>query len=151
MFYPTYTWQELNWNPAYTHTDFFDFCSNVTNIDAPANVTAVDSALAKYSGGKPWINLGNYAEYVKRVIVPLCEDGDINSSHPGCFSTQNVTHWVQTAIDENRSYLYTSNLPLLPRTCRKQRTDNLDSLRRIRRLSGCATNWPIFDFQSCTG
>jgi hypothetical protein len=108
MFYPTSTWQELNAFPTKTAPDFFDFCSNVTDIDSPANITAVDSALAKYSGGKAWTNLGNYAAYVKRVIVPLCEDGDINSSHPGCFSTQNVTHWKATDIDENRSYLYTS-------------------------------------------
>ena len=90
MFYPTNTWQELNWNPAYGSSDFFTFCSNVTNLDAPENITSVDYTLAKYTGGEPWKNLGNYANYVKQAIVPLCESGDINSS--ACFSTQNGTY-----------------------------------------------------------
>ena len=87
MNYPTYTWQELNWYPAYDHEDIFQFFSNVTNLDAPENITAVDYALANYTNGEPWTNLGNYANYVKEVIVPICESGDINSVE--CFGTQN--------------------------------------------------------------
>ncbi|KAL8748066.1 MAG: hypothetical protein Q9190_000151 [Brigantiaea leucoxantha] len=87
MNYPTETWQELNWYPAYDHEDIFQFFSNVTNLDAPENITAVDYALANYTNGEPWTNLGNYANYVKQVIVPLCESGDINNSQ--CFGTQN--------------------------------------------------------------
>lgn len=87
MNYPTNTWQELNWYPAYGSNDFFDFCSNVTNTKAPENVTSIDYALADYTNGEPWTNLGNYANYVKEVLVPLCADGDINNS--ACFGTQN--------------------------------------------------------------
>jgi hypothetical protein len=87
--YPTNTWQELNWYPAYTTDDFFNFCGNVTNIFAPESVTSVDYALSKYTDGEPWTNLGNYANYVKNVLLPLCDGVDINSS--ACFSTQNGT------------------------------------------------------------
>ena len=130
MFYPTNTWQELNWNPAYGSSDFFAFCSNVTNMNAPENITSVDHVLAQYTDGESWTNLGNYANYVKQVIVPICESGDINSS--ACFGTQNgsshslkpypiddiplairanehtASFWAAVANDENRSYLYSS-------------------------------------------
>lgn len=89
MNYPTSTWQELNWSPLYTANDFWEFCGNVTNIDAPANVTAVDNALAKYTGGEPWTNLGNYAEYFKENFLPLCPSGNYDSTERGCFGTQN--------------------------------------------------------------
>jgi len=84
--YPTSTWQELNWYPAYSENDFFDFCANITNINAPANIIAVDSALVNYSNGDPWTNLGNYANNIKQVILPFCPGGDYNG--PECFGTQ---------------------------------------------------------------
>jgi len=87
MNYPTNTWQELNWNPAYGSNDFWDFCNNVTNIDAPEEITRVDKELAEYTNGEAWTNLGNYAEYVKRTLVSTCEGGDVNSVT--CFGTQN--------------------------------------------------------------
>lgn len=89
MNYPTNTWQELNWNLTYGAEDFFYFCRNVTNIKSPANVTAVDYILANYTSGEPWTNLGNYAEYVKNIVNPLCPDGDYNNIE--CFGTQNRT------------------------------------------------------------
>ncbi|TVY92702.1 putative extracellular serine carboxypeptidase [Lachnellula willkommii] len=89
MNYPTSTWQELNWNPAYSADDFWNFCSNVTNIDAPAEITAVDTVLSNYSNGQPWTGLGNYANYFKEVVLPGCESGDVNSPLNGCFGTQN--------------------------------------------------------------
>jgi hypothetical protein len=97
MFYPGNTWQELNWNPAAGSDDFWYFCQNVTNLDAPENVTSVDYSLANYTNNEPWTNLGNYANYIKLYLLPLCEDGDYNSS--ACFGTQNrrlnrtVTEW----------------------------------------------------------
>jgi hypothetical protein len=84
--YPTNTWQELNWYPAYSGNDFFEFCSNVTNINTPANITAIDSTLAKYSDEDLWTNLGNYANYIKQAILPLCPNADYDS--PECFGTQ---------------------------------------------------------------
>jgi hypothetical protein len=87
MNYPTNTWQELNWDPNQGSEDFFNFCRNVTNIDAPANITAVDNILANYTNGEPWTNLGNYAAYVKRVLLPLCPSGDFDNT--SCFGTQN--------------------------------------------------------------
>lgn len=92
MNYPTGTWQELNWFPAYSSDDFWNFCSNVTNSNAPENITAVDKKLAKYTHGEAWTNLGNYANYIKEVIVPLCPSGDIDNT--SCFGTQNglVSH-----------------------------------------------------------
>lgn len=83
--YPTPTWQELSW--INQKTQFWSFCGNVTNIDAPEEVTAVDEQLAKYTDGEPWENLGNYAKYVKEVILPTCESGDYASGE--CFGQGN--------------------------------------------------------------
>lgn len=107
MNYPTNTWQELNWNPAYGYTDFFDFCRNVTNADASPSTTAIDTALSRYSGGKPWTNLGNYAAYVKRVIVV---DGCTSAGHTVefCYNTQNQTLYADTTNGGGRSYLYST-------------------------------------------
>ncbi|KAL9096942.1 MAG: hypothetical protein Q9165_000906 [Trypethelium subeluteriae] len=89
MNYPTNTWQELNWSPLYGSNDFWNFCNNVSDINAPANITAVDNQLAKYTNGQPWTNLGNYANYVKQIVLPYCTSGDYDSTSDTCFSTQN--------------------------------------------------------------
>ncbi|KAI1346399.1 peptidase S28 [Xylaria sp. FL0043] len=106
FYYPSNTWQEINWNPNFDHLDFFYFCNNVTDINAAPSTTAVDQALAKYTGGQAWKNLGNYAAYIKRVILPLCESGDYDS--PECFGTQHPDWWANTTSGAERSYLYTT-------------------------------------------
>ncbi|KAI4247810.1 MAG: hypothetical protein LQ352_006090 [Teloschistes flavicans] len=106
MNYPTNTWQELNWNSSYGSQDFFHFCSNVTNLDAPANITAVDTLLSNYSDGQPWTNLGNYAHYVKQTLLPLCDGVPIDST--ACFGTQNQTFYADTTNSAARSYLYST-------------------------------------------
>lgn len=100
------TWQELNWNPLTSSNDFWDFCSNVTNIDAPKTITDIDYVLSKYTGGEPWTNLGNYAAYIKRVLIPRCDGAPIDSI--SCFSTQNETYYADISNGGGRSYLYTS-------------------------------------------
>jgi hypothetical protein len=104
--YPTYTWQEINWNPDYGHIDFFDFCRNVTDVTPPKNNTKVDNQLAKYTNGQNWKNLGNYAAYIKRVVLPLCLTGDYNSAE--CFGTQHPKHWANITNNYIRSYLYST-------------------------------------------
>ncbi len=104
--YPTETYQEIYWNSKYGHEDFFNFCRNVTDGDAPENVTAVDNQLAKYTNGEPWKNLGNYAAYIKRVVLPLCASGDYNSND--CFGTQNATWWANPTPSAERTYLYST-------------------------------------------
>ena len=106
MNYPTNTWQELNWNSTYGSADFFNFCNNVTNIDAPPNITAVDSQLSKYTDGEPWTNLGNYAQYVKQIILPICAGAPIDST--ACFGTQNQTFYADPTNSASRSYLYST-------------------------------------------
>ncbi len=121
MNYPTNTWQELNWYPAYSGNDFFNFCSNVTNANAPADVTAIDAILASYTNGESWRNLGNYATYFKNNLLPFCPSGDYDS--PNCFGTQNgmsafalhnfadkhpASYRADTHNRGGRSYLYTS-------------------------------------------
>ncbi|KAF7879001.1 hypothetical protein EAF04_000201 [Stromatinia cepivora] len=110
MNYPTNTWQELNWSPLYTSNDFWNFCSNVTNIDAPKAVTEIDYALSNYTGGEPWTNLGNYATYIKNVLIPICDGAPIDST--SCFGTQNETYYADVANGQGRSYLYTTCLEL---------------------------------------
>ena len=87
MNYPTNTWQELGWSETSGSNDFWEFCENVTNTNPTSDIKAIDSALAKYTDGKEWTNLGNYANYIKNAILPICEDGDYNNSN--CFGTQN--------------------------------------------------------------
>ena len=106
MNYPTNTWQELNWNSTYGSRDFFDFCSNVTNLDAPENITSVDNILSNYSDGEPWTNLGNYAQYVKQTLLPLCDGVPIDST--SCFGTQNQTFYADPTNSAARSYLYST-------------------------------------------
>lgn len=103
--YPTNTWQELNWDPAQGSDDFWYFCKNVTNLDAPTNITAVDYVLANYTDGQRWTNLGNYANYVKQVVVPLCPSPDLIDTTE-CFSTQNASYWSDPTNSLDRSYMY---------------------------------------------
>ncbi|KAK5683137.1 hypothetical protein LTS10_004668 [Elasticomyces elasticus] len=105
MNYPTNTWQEIIWGDNGSQ-DFWLFCTNVTNLDAPENITQVDYALSEYTGGEPWANLGNYANYVKQYLIPICDGAPINSS--ACFGEQNITYWADTANSASRSYLYST-------------------------------------------
>lgn len=108
-FYPTNTWQELNWDPAQGSSDVFLFCNNITNADSPHNITQLDYALAPYTNGEPWTNLGNYATYIKNYIVPMCPDASlIDTTTPGCFSTQNQTYWSDIANTNDRAYIYST-------------------------------------------
>ncbi|KAK5107937.1 hypothetical protein LTR62_000542 [Meristemomyces frigidus] len=106
MNYPTNTWQELNWNSTYGSDDFWHFCTNVTNLDSPENITQVDYALAQYTDGEPWTNLGNYANYIKQYLIPVCDGAPINSVL--CFGTQNQTFYADTTNSASRSYLYST-------------------------------------------
>lgn len=108
MNYPTNTWQELNWSELYGSSDFFNFCSNVTNPSPPENISSIDTALSQYSNGEAWTGLGNYASYVKNTLLPLCTTGRINSTDPGCFSTQNQTYYADPTNGAARSYLYST-------------------------------------------
>ncbi|KIV95276.1 hypothetical protein PV10_02949 [Exophiala mesophila] len=106
MNYPTNTWQELNWYPEYDHPDFFWFCNNVTDPDAPVEITSVDSQLANYTDGEVWTGLGGYASYVKQVVVgPL--SADVIDTTAG-FSTQNETFYADPTSSASRSYLYST-------------------------------------------
>jgi hypothetical protein len=105
MNYPTNTWQEIIWGTQGSQ-DFFDFCTNVTNLDSPSAITEVDTVLANYTHGEAWLNLGNYANYVKKTLLPNCESGDYNSVE--CFGTQNETFYAITDNSAGRSYLYST-------------------------------------------
>lgn len=107
-FYWVDTWQELNWNSTYGSDAFFEFCGNVTDLDPPADVAAVDYLFANLTNGQPWDGLGSYAAYVQREVLPACDSGDYNSNTPGCFGTQNASWWADTTNQATRSYTYTS-------------------------------------------
>jgi hypothetical protein len=69
------TWQELNWNSTYGSRDFFNFCGNVTDIDAPDEIAKVDYVMSNYTKGEPWIGLGGYAVSVvaaSNVVLQAC-------------------------------------------------------------------------------
>lgn len=106
--YPTNTWQELNWNPQSGSEDFFYFCRNVTDVNTTKNNTDVDYEFSNYTNGEPWTNLGNYAAYIKRVVLPYCPSGDYNSVD--CFGTQDQSFWANATNGYIRSYMYTSCL-----------------------------------------
>ena len=103
--YPTNSWQEIDWDPEIGSQDFFYFCRNVTNVSPPVNNTHVDWELAKYTNNEAWTNLGNYAAYIKRVVLPTCPSGDYNSF--ACFGTQHPKIWAETTNTELRSFGYT--------------------------------------------
>ncbi|KAI4870831.1 peptidase S28 [Hypoxylon rubiginosum] len=105
-FYHSSTWQELNWNSTYGSRDFFYFCGNVSDIDAPEEITQVDYLFANYTNGVPWVGLGSYANYVKSYVLELCPSGDYNSND--CWGTQNASAWASIENTSTRSYLYTS-------------------------------------------
>ncbi|KAI1816653.1 peptidase S28 [Poronia punctata] len=104
FYYPDYTWQEIDWNPAIGRGNFFDFCDNVTNPSPTPSSIKTDSLLSRYTHGKAWKNLGNYAEYIKRVILPLCPSGEYDG--PECFGTQHPSWWADTTNGAERSFLY---------------------------------------------
>ncbi|KAI4159125.1 MAG: hypothetical protein L6R39_000424, partial [Caloplaca ligustica] len=108
MNYPTKTFQELNWDPSYGSQDFFNFCSNITNLNSPANITAVDTLLSEYSNHQPWTNLGNYAHYVQQTLLPLCAGGAAQIGSTSCFGTQNQTFYADPSNSGTRSYLYST-------------------------------------------
>lgn len=83
--YPTETWQELSWQDQ--DSTFWAFCNALTDIDAPENVRAVDAQMAKYTDGEVWANLGNYAQWIKDVILPTCPSG--NYAGGECFGQGN--------------------------------------------------------------
>jgi hypothetical protein len=64
------TWQELNWNSTYGSRDFFYFCGNVTDVDAPEEIANVDYALSNYTNGEPWVGLGGYAVGIPLLTLP---------------------------------------------------------------------------------
>ncbi|KAK4501445.1 hypothetical protein PRZ48_007254 [Zasmidium cellare] len=103
--YITPTWQEINWDPAVGSSEFFSFCHNVTNPNSPKNITALDYALAPYTDNEPWPNLGNYANYIKKYLIPTCGDVPVNNS--ACFLQHNQSYWADTTNSLRRSYLYT--------------------------------------------
>lgn len=114
MNYPGYTWQELNWYPDYDHQDVWQFCGNITDMNAPDNVTAVDMALANYTNGEAWTGLGGYAAYVKAVVVSSCPDESlIDTTTKGCFSTQNgeFDDHVFSFIQHNSKFSMISSCP----------------------------------------
>jgi hypothetical protein len=91
FWYPTYTWQELLWTDDGSY-DFWYFCWNVTNLDAPESRTQVDYELASATNGEPWVNLGNYAHYIKKFVLDnVCAGVSVNSSD--CAGTQDISFW----------------------------------------------------------
>ncbi|KAJ7215370.1 extracelular serine carboxypeptidase-like protein [Mycena pura] len=108
FFYPTNSWQELNWDPNAGSNDFFVFCDAVTSTNS--TFSAVDSQLSKYTDGVVWKNLGNYANYIKTSVVPLCPPGvDLDSNE--CFGTHNMSAFADPFdLSGNRAYIYQSCL-----------------------------------------
>ncbi|KAJ7336139.1 hypothetical protein DFH08DRAFT_939240 [Mycena albidolilacea] len=93
-------------NPNTGSDDFFLFCDAVTSTNS--TFSDVDYQLSKYTGGAIWNNLGNYANYIKANIIPLCPAGvDLDSNE--CFGTHNATAWANPFdFSGNRAYLYQS-------------------------------------------
>lgn len=54
FYYKTNTWQELNWDPDFASDDFWLFCENVTNLEAPESIKNLDYALSSTTNGAPW-------------------------------------------------------------------------------------------------
>ncbi|PPJ54669.1 hypothetical protein CBER1_05977 [Cercospora berteroae] len=100
-----WAWQEIIWGDNGSN-DFFHFCNNVTNLDAPSNITSIDHELSSYTYNESWPNLGNYANYIKQYLISTCTSGGIAST--SCFGTQNQTYYADTTNSASRSYLYST-------------------------------------------
>jgi hypothetical protein len=83
----------------------------VSDPNPPANISAVDWALAKYTNGEPWTGLGSYANYVQEVVVSICPSEDLIDTTE-CFSTQNESFWADPTNNADRSYTYSTCIEL---------------------------------------
>ena len=70
FFYPTNTWQELNWEPEYASDDFWLFCNNITNLDASHNTTQTNYALSQYTSGEELGQSGQLRQLHQRLRHP---------------------------------------------------------------------------------
>lgn len=58
----------------------------MTSSKSSKNASSADWALSKYTDGEQWTGLGGWADYVKKVVLPLCPPGDSLDSND-CFGT----------------------------------------------------------------
>ncbi|GAA94723.1 uncharacterized protein L969DRAFT_103498 [Mixia osmundae IAM 14324] len=103
------SWQEVKeiyLNPAQIGkpSDFDYFCSNITakTVDA-----SIDTVLSKYTHGRTWPKLSNYANYMRKYYNANCKSPN-KLNDAACFGTTNKTFWADTTNGDDRTYLFTT-------------------------------------------
>ncbi|KAI0804685.1 peptidase S28 [Irpex lacteus] len=86
---PLGDWQELNWDPSQSTTDFDTFC---TALGTPSNGTSEIAPGIRVSNATL-----NYASYVTRTIASQCPQG---TSQDECFGSFNPADYSQTDLSQ---------------------------------------------------
>ncbi|TKA71041.1 hypothetical protein B0A55_06327 [Friedmanniomyces simplex] len=104
-------WQSLNWDPAVSSPEFYNYCANISDADVlyPATEslrTAASSLIIQggYSANSSLINqMLNYIGYVNLTSVAPCAAN--NETQDECFSNHNVTYYQQDSPAQGHDYM----------------------------------------------
>lgn len=107
-------WQSLNWDPAVSSPEFYNYCANISNTSVlyPATQSLQSSASylitqAGYTPNTTLVNqMLNYIGYVNLTSVASCDaEGETQDQ---CFSEHNMTYYQQDDLSQNtwRSWPY---------------------------------------------
>ncbi|KAK3658959.1 hypothetical protein LTR56_001396 [Elasticomyces elasticus] len=106
-------WQSLNWDPAISSPEFYNYCANISDTDivypATKNLSSTVTSLitkAGYNASSSLVNqMLNYIGYVNLTSVAPCTAS--NRTQDMCFSNHNLTYYHQDSLDDSwRSWPY---------------------------------------------
>ncbi|KAK1819439.1 hypothetical protein LTR12_006140 [Friedmanniomyces endolithicus] len=106
-------WQSLNWDPAVSSPEFYNYCANISDADVlyPATEslrTAASSLITQsgYNANTSIVNqMLNYIGYVNLTAIEPCTAS--NMTQDQCFSNHNATFYHQDSLaDSWRSWPY---------------------------------------------
>ncbi|KAK5117660.1 hypothetical protein LTR62_005083 [Meristemomyces frigidus] len=104
-------WQSLNWDPAISSPEVYQYCSNISDTDVLYPDTEDLSSTAfylieqgGYNASAELVNqMLNFIGFVNLTQVSSCNDPNQDS----CFGNYNVTYYEQDTLDDNwRSWPY---------------------------------------------
>ncbi|KAK3115734.1 hypothetical protein LTR53_004655 [Teratosphaeriaceae sp. CCFEE 6253] len=111
--YGMQNWQSLNWDPAISSPEFYNYCANISDADVlyPSTEslrTAASSLISQggYDANTSLVNqMLNYIGYVNLTAVEPCTES--NRTQDQCFSNHNVTYYHQDTLEDSwRSWPY---------------------------------------------
>ena len=102
-------WQSLNWDPAVTSNEFYNYCDNITSAEVlyPATEAKRSTAAslisqAGYDANETIVNqMLNYIGYVNLTQLSTCSAGETQNQ---CFTQLNATHYEQDGLVRTTCY-----------------------------------------------